>query len=330
MFQPLVLSRRKQSDEKIRERARDAVKSVKKTAGKIARGAEKAAKKVAKGAERLVAEVRERESQPRKFQPLVLSRRGSPRDNPALSWYENTSGKHNKFWEVSSAGSRLTVRWGRIGTKGQMRTKSFSTAREATYAGLKMIQDKIDGGYHYVRAGHGAAARPVETKARAKPAKAKPAKAKPKSAKAKPTKPATGRAMYGKHGTWDGFSKRPALLERAMRDRSKLTKEAQHYFLYMSGQDEYGRSQFRAQDAKGRAAEEASLRLALVENVNRVSGITHEQSKIDGIQTVRAVAKAVAYVEAHRPKGLKVTEAAIRAEMKRIKAYRRAHPSYDD
>lgn len=155
MFQPLVLSRRKQTGEKLRERTHEVVE-----------GAKRTAKKVAKGAERIVEDIRERESRPRKFQPLVLSRRG-PRDNPnvGVTRYENTSGKHNKFWEVSSVGSRLTMHWGRIGTKGQTKTKSFPTGRDATYAGLKMIQDKLDGGYHYVRAGQGAAARPAGKKA---------------------------------------------------------------------------------------------------------------------------------------------------------------------
>jgi len=118
------------------------------------------------------------------FQPLVLRRREPARDNPTMSRYENTEGKHNKFWEISSAGPRLTTHWGRIGTKGQTKTKSFPNAREATYAGLKMIEDKLEGGYHHVRAGQGAAARPVETKAARASAKAtaRPAKSETRSA----------------------------------------------------------------------------------------------------------------------------------------------------
>lgn len=57
---------------------------------------------------------------------------------------ECTEGKHNKFWEVSGAGvyAPVSVRWGRIGSRGQCVQKDFSYMREK-------LQEKFSKGYVY-------------------------------------------------------------------------------------------------------------------------------------------------------------------------------------
>ena len=53
----------------------------------------------------------------------------------------------NKFWEVAAEGTELTVRFGRIGTRGQMKQKTFASAVESTREKEKLIREKVGKGY---------------------------------------------------------------------------------------------------------------------------------------------------------------------------------------
>ena len=53
----------------------------------------------------------------------------------------------SKFWEVVVNGTELTVRFGRIGTKGQSQTKSFTSADAALREQEKLIRSKVSKGY---------------------------------------------------------------------------------------------------------------------------------------------------------------------------------------
>jgi predicted DNA-binding WGR domain protein len=53
----------------------------------------------------------------------------------------------SKFWEVSATDSDVTVRFGRIGTKGQAQTKSFASADAARREMEKLIRSKVAKGY---------------------------------------------------------------------------------------------------------------------------------------------------------------------------------------
>lgn len=44
-----------------------------------------------------------------------------------MARYEFAEGASNKFWEIELSSSELTTRWGKIGTAGQSKTKSFAT-----------------------------------------------------------------------------------------------------------------------------------------------------------------------------------------------------------
>jgi len=61
--------------------------------------------------------------------------------------FENTSDGASKFWEVSVSGSSLTTRWGKIGTAGSTKTKTFATAEKAQAEADKLVKEKMAGGY---------------------------------------------------------------------------------------------------------------------------------------------------------------------------------------
>jgi DNA ligase-1 len=62
-------------------------------------------------------------------------------------YFEFVGGKSSKFWEVSQSGREMTTRWGRIGTTGQSRTKSFGDPAAAKNRMSKLIEEKTGEGY---------------------------------------------------------------------------------------------------------------------------------------------------------------------------------------
>jgi DNA ligase-1 len=62
-------------------------------------------------------------------------------------YFELVEGTSSKFWEVSQAGDSMTTRWGRIGTNGQSKTKTFPDAQSASTAISTLIRDKTKEGY---------------------------------------------------------------------------------------------------------------------------------------------------------------------------------------
>ncbi len=73
----------------------------------------------------------------------------------ALPGFENatfeqlvfTDATSNKFWEAAVQENKLIVRYGRVGTKGQVQIKTFDTAEKAIKEKEKMIKEKIGKGY---------------------------------------------------------------------------------------------------------------------------------------------------------------------------------------
>lgn len=64
-----------------------------------------------------------------------------------LRYFELEDSKSSKFWEVSVEGCDVTVRYGRIGTNGQTRTKSFADEDAAQANAEKLIVEKTGKGY---------------------------------------------------------------------------------------------------------------------------------------------------------------------------------------
>jgi DNA ligase-1 len=67
--------------------------------------------------------------------------------NDDVRYFEFSDGKSNKFWEISSDGLNVTVRFGRIGANGQTQTKSFANEAAAEKHASKLIDEKTEKGY---------------------------------------------------------------------------------------------------------------------------------------------------------------------------------------
>lgn len=63
--------------------------------------------------------------------------------------FENTSGKHNKFWEVVQEGRTHYVRFGRMGSGGWKQSKpvAHDNTADAVKAVEKLIRSKLGKGY---------------------------------------------------------------------------------------------------------------------------------------------------------------------------------------
>ena len=64
--------------------------------------------------------------------------------------FEFTEGNSNKFWEISVRGTDVMVRYGRIGTTGQVHVKSFPDGRAAAKHVERMVREKVGKGYRAV------------------------------------------------------------------------------------------------------------------------------------------------------------------------------------
>lgn len=64
--------------------------------------------------------------------------------------FEFNDGKSSKFWEIGIDGTDVTVRYGRIGSDGQTKTKSFAGADAAEAHMEKLIEQKTGKGYEEV------------------------------------------------------------------------------------------------------------------------------------------------------------------------------------
>jgi DNA ligase-1 len=65
--------------------------------------------------------------------------------------FEFREGGSDKFWEVSTRGAEVTVRYGRSGTAGQTKVKSFADETVAARHAEKLIEEKTAKGYREVR-----------------------------------------------------------------------------------------------------------------------------------------------------------------------------------
>ncbi len=73
----------------------------------------------------------------------------TPVTSPASSkrYFEFVEGTSSKFWEISTEGNDVTVRFGRIGTNGQTKTKSFTDATALQKHVDDLIEEKTGKGY---------------------------------------------------------------------------------------------------------------------------------------------------------------------------------------
>ena len=52
-----------------------------------------------------------------------------------------------KYWEIQLVGSKLTIRYGKIGTDGQLTVKEFDSKEAAQKEYNKLIKEKTKKGY---------------------------------------------------------------------------------------------------------------------------------------------------------------------------------------
>ena len=62
-------------------------------------------------------------------------------------YFECVDGGSSKFWEVWLDGKGVTTRWGKIGTAGQQKTKTFDSTAKAIAEYDKLLAEKTGKGY---------------------------------------------------------------------------------------------------------------------------------------------------------------------------------------
>jgi len=87
--------------------------------------------------------------------------------------FEFKDGTSNKFWAISVSGDSHTVRFGKLGTNGQAKTKTFATDEKARADADKLIAEKTGKGYQETTGGATAAATAPEPAAAPKAKKVK-------------------------------------------------------------------------------------------------------------------------------------------------------------
>lgn len=84
-------------------------------------------------------------SPPAPPEPIELPDFGSTRT--VFRQFMFVGGTSQKFWDVGVQGAELTVRYGRLGSAGQSKTKLFATADEANRQAEKLVAEKTREGY---------------------------------------------------------------------------------------------------------------------------------------------------------------------------------------
>ncbi len=84
---------------------------------------------------------------PASAKPVSITSGSGGASNSKPRYFEFVEGSSSKFWEVSQSGNAMTTRWGRIGSAGQSKTKTFADEQAAADAMAVLIDEKSDEGY---------------------------------------------------------------------------------------------------------------------------------------------------------------------------------------
>ena len=74
-----------------------------------------------------------------------------PATSPGARYFEFVGGKSNKFWEIAIDGVEVTVRYGRIGSNGQSKVKTFDSQESAQSHLETMMGKKEKEGYEQTK-----------------------------------------------------------------------------------------------------------------------------------------------------------------------------------
>ncbi|MFO0968606.1 MAG: DNA ligase [Gemmataceae bacterium] len=77
----------------------------------------------------------------------IRTKETTPKQETGTRYFEYVEGTSSKFWEVSQSGADMTTRWGRIGSAGQSKTKTFADEAAAARQVEKLIAEKVEEGY---------------------------------------------------------------------------------------------------------------------------------------------------------------------------------------
>jgi DNA ligase-1 len=88
-----------------------------------------------------------KKSPAKKATQAALAKASKPPTSTASRYFEFVEGKSAKFWEITVAGTDVTVRYGRIGASGQTKTKTFADEAAAHTHADKLIDEKTGKGY---------------------------------------------------------------------------------------------------------------------------------------------------------------------------------------
>lgn len=92
----------------------------------------------------------EKKAGPTKAKPAPAPAAAPVTVEPGFRRFEFSEGTSNKFWEVKVEGEQQIVRYGKIGTEGQVKEKDFDSAAEAKADTKKLIAEKTGKGYREV------------------------------------------------------------------------------------------------------------------------------------------------------------------------------------
>jgi predicted DNA-binding WGR domain protein len=65
--------------------------------------------------------------------------------------FEFNEGSSSKFWAIERRARKVTVMFGRIGSEGQNKAKSFSTDAKAAHEEQRLVAEKLRKGYREVK-----------------------------------------------------------------------------------------------------------------------------------------------------------------------------------
>jgi predicted DNA-binding WGR domain protein len=71
----------------------------------------------------------------------------TPYDHLTFQRLINAEGESSRYWEAALDGCKLIVRYGRVGTKGQVHVKTFAKETTAQLEMDKMVKEKMNKGY---------------------------------------------------------------------------------------------------------------------------------------------------------------------------------------
>jgi DNA ligase-1 len=79
--------------------------------------------------------------------PVTITSAPAPATSGKSRRFEFVEGKSSKFWEIAHSGCDVTTRWGRIGSAGQSKTKTFADEAAAAKQAAKLVDEKVAEGY---------------------------------------------------------------------------------------------------------------------------------------------------------------------------------------